>query len=158
MRATPNPMARETELPPLLLTCQQERWKLQLSVTIIVLSKRTGLASTYQTLEYKYLPDIYPSNKTADLLHITDREPAADSEIDTISRLYCKKQGNPQDKHGLARQRRLRGIEHRRNCMDYEAEYEGYGRISYLKIFYIFHGFQAVRLRNQAIRVLFTSH
>ena len=40
--------------------------------------------------------------------------------------------------------------------MDYEAEYEGYGSISYVKSFYTFHGVQAVRSRNQAIRARFT--
>ena len=29
--------------------------------------------------------------------------------------------------------------------MNYEAEYEGYGGISYVKSFYIFHGFQVVQ-------------
>ena len=42
--------------------------------------------------------------------------------------------------------------------MDYEAEYEGYGTISYVKSFYsyILYGFQVVRSRNYAIRALFT--
>ena len=41
-------------------------------------------------------------------------------------------------------------------CMDYEAEYEGYGRSSYVKSFYTFHEFQVVGSGNQAIRALFT--
>ena len=53
-----------------------------------------------------------------------------------------------QDEHVLGRQWQLRVIEDWRKCMDYETEYEGCGRISYVKSFYIFHGFQVVRSRN----------
>ena len=36
--------------------------------------------------------------------------------------------------------------------MDYEAEYEGYRGVSYVKSIYIFHGFQIVRSSSQGIK------